>query len=408
MLRLLLLFLFIGSFVFSNAISLEKRKESDFQKNFNIAKQHLSKRDISEALPYLLYLNKEYPKNANLKYLIGLCYAELEIVNPKILELLTEASNKASLEYDPNSLEEERVPIYVYYYLSIAFAQNKSCDLAEKYRGIFMDIYPHKDSYYPDESQRWIDMCKGMREQPKEVQLPQFPDFKPYASPKKEVIEKEESKKEEPIVASLKPKQVIKKPKISQNIKTQKLEYSTNYPLYGVQLGAFKEAVPVSRFTELKNVDAFMDKTGWIRYVVGHFSIHSQAEKLLTIIKEKGYEDAFVVNVNQEKKFKDEVVSVNNVNIRANPIGKVEYRIQIGAFKEQFPTESAELYFKIEGIKEHRELDVTYLTVGKFKTYSEAKAYCQGIIDVGISDAFVIAINNGKKIPLQHLNEFKN
>ena len=102
------------------------------------------------------------------------------------------------------------------------------------------------------------------------------------------------------------------------------------------------------------------------------------------------------------------MVSVNNVNIRANPVGKVEFRIQIGAFKEQIPNESAELYFKIEGIKEHQELEVTYLTVGKFKTYAEAKAYCQGIIDVGISDAFVIAINNGRKIPLQHLNEFKN
>lgn len=76
----------------------KRKKESDFQKNFNIAKQHLSKREISEALPYLLYLNKTYPENANLKYLIGLCYAELEIVNPKTLELLTEASNKASLE----------------------------------------------------------------------------------------------------------------------------------------------------------------------------------------------------------------------------------------------------------------------------------------------------------------------
>jgi hypothetical protein len=46
--------------------------------------------------------------------------------------------------------------------------------------------------------------------------------------------------------------------------------------------------------------------------------------------------------------------------------------------------------------------------VGKFKTYLEAKAYCQGIIDVGINDAFVIALSNGKKIPLQYLNEFKN
>ena len=108
-----------------------------------------------------------------------------------------------------------------------------------------------------------------------------------------------------------------------------------------------------------------------------------------------------MVNVNQEKKFEEEVVSVNNLNIKATSVGKVEYRIQIGAFNEHIPTESAELDFKIEGIEEHTEQDITYLTVGesigKFKTYTEAKAYCQGVIDVGILDAFVIATNNGKK-----------
>jgi tetratricopeptide (TPR) repeat protein len=399
MLRFLFLSVLIGSILLLSAGGLKKKKESDFQKNFNIAKQHLSKREINEALPYLLYLNKKQPENSNLKYLIGLCYAELEIVNPRTLQLLTESSNKASLEYDPNTIEERRVPIYVYYYLSIAYSQNKLCDLAEKYRNTFMDIYPHNDSYYPDESMRWINSCKKMRSQPEEVPLPDFPGFKPYVSPK----EKPTMSVKKPIERIIKPTQ-----KEPQEIKTQILEYSTQYPIYGVQLGAFKEAVPVSRFKDLKNVDAFMDKDGWIRYVVGHFSIYSQAESLLKIIRDKGYIDAFVVNVNNEKKFKDEVVSINNINIRANPLERVEYRIQIGAFKEEISKEFAGLYLKIEGIKEYRELDLTFLTVGKFKTYLEAKAYCQGIIDVGINDAFVIALSSGKKIPLQHLNEFKN
>ena len=370
---------------------LEKKQESDFQKNFNIAKRHLSNREISDALPYLLYLNQKNPKNANLKYLIGFCYVELEIINPKTIELITEASNKMSLEYNPNTIEEQRVPIYVYYYLSIAYAQNKECELAEKNRDIFMDIYPYDDLYYPDESMRWIKNCGSMNAQPEQMPLPNFPDFKPFVSPKK--VKPLATKPEGSVQ---KTKLVTQEPKTTQEIKTQRLEYSTQSPLYGVQLGAFKEAVPVSRFSGLKNVDAFMDKSGWIRYVVGHFSIYSQAEKLQKIIQEKGYTDAFVVNVNQEKKFGDEVVSVNNVNIKANAIGKVEYRIQIGAFNEQIPTESAELYFKIEGIEEHREQEVTYLTVGKFKTYAEAKAYSQGIIDVGLVDAFVIAIS-GKK-----------
>jgi len=399
MLRLLFLSVLIGSTLLLSAGGLKKKKESDFQKNFNIAKQHLSKREINKALPYLLYLNKKQPENSNLKYLIGLCYAELEIVNPRTLQLLIESSNKASLEYDPNTIEERRVPIYVYYYLSIAYSQNKLCDLAEKYRNIFMDIYPYNDSYYPEESMRWINSCKKMRGQPEEVPLPDFPGFKPYVSPK----EKPKMSAKKPIERMTKPTQ-----KEPQEIKTQILEYSTHYPIYGVQLGAFKEAVPVSRFKDLKNVDAFMDKDGWIRYVVGHFSIYSQAESLLKIILEKGYIDAFVVNVNNEKKFKDEVISINNVNIRANPLERVEYRIQIGAFKEQISKEFAGLYLKIEGIKEYRELDLTFLTVGKFKTYLEAKAYCQGIVDVGISDAFVIALSSGKKIPLQHSDEFKN
>lgn len=391
MLRLFILLVTIGSVLPMYAGGLEKKQESDFQKNFNIAKRHLSNREISDALPYLLYLNQKNPKNANLKYLIGLCYVELEIINPKTIELLTEASNKMSLEYNPNTIEEQRVPIYVYYYLSIAYAQNKECELAEKNRDIFMDIYPYDDLYYPDESMRWIKNCGSMNAQPEQMPLPNFPDFKPFVSPKK--VKPLATKPEGSVQ---KTKLVTQEPKTTQEIKTQRLEYSTQSPLYGVQLGAFKEAVPVSRFSELKNVDAFMDKSGWIRYVVGHFSIYSQAEKLQKIIQEKGYTDAFVVNVNQEKKFGDEVVSVNNVNIKANAIGKVEYRIQIGAFNEQIPTESAELYFKIEGIEEHREQEVTYLTVGKFKTYAEAKAYSQGIIDVGLVDAFVIAIS-GKK-----------
>lgn len=391
MLRLFILLVTIGSVLPMYAGGLEKKQESDFQKNFNIAKRHLSNREISDALPYLLYLNQKNPKNANLKYLIGLCYVELEIINPKTIELLTEASNKMSLEYNPNTIEEQRVPIYVYYYLSIAYAQNKECELAEKNRDIFMDIYPYDDLYYPDESMRWIKNCGSMNAQPEQMPLPNFPDFKPFVSPKK--VKPLATKPEGSVQ---KTKLVTQEPKTTQEIKTQRLEYSTQSPLYGVQLGAFKEAVPVSRFSELKNVDAFMDKSGWIRYVVGHFSIYSQAEKLQKIIQEKGYTDAFVVNVNQEKKFGDEVVSVNNVNIKANAIGKVEYRIQIGAFNEQIPTESAELYFKIEGIEEHREQEVTYLTVGKFKTYAEAKAYSQGIIDVGLVDAFVIAISGEK------------
>lgn len=394
---------------FNPKTTFAQKSENDFQINFNIAKQHLSQRRIQEALPYLNYLHKRFPQNDNLKYLIGLCYAELEIVNPLTIELLETASAKSSLDYNPNNLDETRVPIYVYYYLCLAYSQNKKCQKAEEAREKFIEVYPYDDPYYLKESKRWLGICEGMKEEPEEDSIPDFPDFKPYSSDsiKKELTTNSSSininedslnalDKEQRELIYTSPTHVV----------TKEVDFSTENPLYGVQLGAFKEVVPVSRFKDLKNVDAFMDRDGLIRYVIGNFGIYSQAESLLKVIKEKGYPDAFVVNVNNARKFSDEVISVDNINIRASLKGKVEYRIQLGAFKEEVTTQLAEMYLKVEGIEEWSDQIYTYLTVGNFGTYQEAKAYQQGIRDAGISDAFVIAINNGKKISLKKANDF--
>lgn len=407
-------FLILTTFVLLCGATLGSSKlrktESDFQKNFNIAKQHLSKREVDKAIPYLQYLLKKHPANANLKYLIGVCYAELEIVNPVTIQLLKEATSKASSEYDPNSLDEERVPIYVYYYLSVVYSQNNMCELAEKLRNTFLTVYQHNDAYYINESKRWLNVCMNMKEKPKEQPIPTFPDFEPYVSPKpklKKVQVDLQEKNVKPDTASLAVRDTLKESS-PKEIVTRKLNYTANAPLYGVQMGAFKEVIPVSRFKAMKNVDAFLDKKGWIRYVVGHFSIYSQAESLLEVIRANGYPDAFIVNVNNEKLFSDEIVSVNNVNIKANQLSGVAFKVQIGAFKEKHDLKSAELYLKIDGIKEYRDNDITFLTVGKFKTYTEAKSYALEIAELGIPDAFVVAVYGGKKIPLEHTQEFQN
>ena len=393
-LSILILQLLTTGFTFS-------KNKSDFDKNFYIAKQHLSQRRIKKALPYLLYLQKAYPDNDNLKYLVGLCYAEAYIVNPKAIELLSEASKKSSLEYDPNSLEEERVPIYVYYYLCMAYAQNKMCDEAIQAREKFLSVYPYKDKYYIDSSNEWVQICKGMTEKPKIEKLPKFPNFLPYKSDSSN-SEFSNGYLSSNIVDSLviDSNQTASSNK-NKSVLTKPINYSTTFPLYGVQLGAYNEVIPVNRFKDLKNVDAFMDHDGLIRYVIGHFSFYSQATSLRDVIKSKGYEDAFVVNVNDARKFSDEVISVNNVNIKANQSRKVEFRVQLGAFKEELTKSSAQLYMKIEGIHEISDQNYTYLTVGKFEHYIEAKGYLKGITAVGIKDAFVIAVSDNQKIALE-------
>jgi hypothetical protein len=236
--------------------------------------------------------------------------------------------------------------------------------------------------------------------------LPEFPDFKPFSSQPAKVTES---------FAHILPMETPVDPGMVERVAadttqlqilTKEKYYTTASPLYGVQVGAFKEVIPVSRFGDLKNVDAFMDKEGLIRYVVGHFGIHSQAESLLKIIREQGYPDAFVVNVNNERKFTEEVVSVNNINIRARGKTTIRYKTQLGAFKDNLSPKTAEIYLKIEGVKEQREGEYTYLITGNFSTYEEAKAYTDGIKASGHEDAFVIAVNNGRKISLEQARNF--
>ena len=83
------------------------------------------------------------------------------------------------------------------------------------------------------------------------------------------------------------------------------------------RLVAIRNPTPTSVYRDLKNVDVFIDSSGMIRYVVGHFSYRKQAENLLKTIIEKGFTDAFVVNVNDEKKYSNEVISYNNINLRS-------------------------------------------------------------------------------------------
>lgn len=374
---------------------IAQEQTKDFQQNFNIAKQHLSQRRVMEAAPYLDYLLKGKPQHANLKYLLGVCYTEAQIMHPYTIQLLEEATQKVSLEYDPNSLEEERVTVYVYFYLSVAYAQHGMCEKAKTARGKFVEVYPHDDDYYFDESQRWIKLCEKGKVPLRKDSLPNYDQFTPFSS------HSSQAKTASHLKPSKKLKEEAAKQKVNKaekkEILTRSIEYSTDYPLYGVQLGAYNEVFPVSRFKDLSNIDAFMDKQGLIRYVVGRFSIHSQAMSLLELVKQKGYQDAFVVNVNDNKKFSESVVSVNQVNIKARLQGKVNYAIQIGAFKEQLPSKVARYYLDIEGIEEIRGDSLTYLSVGSYDSYDEAKANLPFIEKSGINDAFVIAINQGKK-----------
>jgi hypothetical protein len=88
------------------------------------------------------------------------------------------------------------------------------------------------------------------------------------------------------------------------------------------------------------------------------------------------------------------------------------YQVQIGAFKDEVPLEIANRYLKIakKGIRSRKDQNgLTIYSVGAYRTYEEANvARAEVVADSGVTDAFIVAYNDGKKITLEEAKVLQN
>lgn len=84
----------------------------------------------------------------------------------------------------------------------------------------------------------------------------------------------------------------------------------------------------------------------------------------------------------------------------------VIYKVQIGAFKEQVPIEIANkfLLFARRGVSNFKdENGNTVFTIGVVRKYEDAQFLKEEAAAKGISDAFILAFKNGKKVPVSEV-----
>lgn len=372
--RLLLLTIFL----IPTSLAFAQTKE--FLEDFTKAKELLYNFKPDEALPILLKLEKSDPDNGNLLYLIGACYTDYSPETPQSIKYLERAKPSISDSYDAESPTERKASIHLYYFLSVAYAQNHRCDEAAAANEEFRRLIGRIGGAYIRDAEFWVNACYTLMES--------IPDSVP------EVV-KVEAPKRDPFAIE------------NAKIVTQSQEYTTPSPLWGVQVGSFSKFVPIGDFDDIKNVDAFIDNNGKVRYVVGSFALKQQAETLLKVLQESGYKDAFIVDVNKERRYHDRIITVNNISIRPSIQGKVHYRLQIGAFRDSIPMDMARKYVKIDGIVENREGDLTLLSVGHFNTYEEASGFKSTLEQVEIYDSFVVAYNYDRKISIKQAKAYQ-
>ena len=189
--------------------------------------------------------------------------------------------------------------------------------------------------------------------------------------------------------------------------------------VFRVQIGAFSKKLSYNIFKDVPELIIIPGDDGITRYYSGAFSdVYKASERKIQML-DKGFEGSFVVayqggkrkplnsigveviqNENTDKSKDVENTSMDKKNIK--------YKIQVGAFKSDVPTNMLNKYLTIGGVVPFRDGNVTKYLSGNFNTREEAQKSLKEIEKAGITDAFIVAEYHNKLLTLDELKSLLN
>ena len=372
MVKLSLVFLLIGSlllsFVEANA---QDKKDQAYWDEFDQARLYIAKHNAGKSISILEELYAKDTLNPNVGFLLGVSLIVVGKDAKRAVELFEMADKNFAQLWDNPGVGP---PEHLFYYMILAYCRSGDCISAKSSLARLEDVFARdeefltEDEYYLIDGRKWANLCK------------------------------------EPTLKLLEVPERLVKPDL--RIKTQPHKFTTYSTLYGVQVAALLEPQMTRKLDGLKNVEVYVDMHGVYRYVIGNFVFESQAKKMLDVVRNAGYVDAFVVNITDEERFPLEVVALDQKSPKSQIRGEVEYKIQLAAFKESMPDESARFYLMIDSISELSLEDLTLLTVGSYKSYGNALARRDELRRMGFKDAFIVAFNEGKKVSIEDARQY--
>lgn len=197
--------------------------------------------------------------------------------------------------------------------------------------------------------------------------------------------------------------------------------------LYTVQIGVYKNEVTKA---QLRNLDPiYMEETqyGLTRYFTGVYTDLASARKQRDLAKQRGINDAFIIAYRDGKRMNvDEATRIaetqgnnvfadntstgntaaaNSTELSGANSGNTMYRVQIGAYKEQVPTDVVSKFLAIASVQGLDQIKsdngMTFYTVGNYNSYDQATQMKNGLVSQGMTDAFVVAFSGNKKISVE-------
>jgi hypothetical protein len=192
-----------------------------------------------------------------------------------------------------------------------------------------------------------------------------------------------------------------------------------NEVVFRVQIGAFSKKLSANIFKNVPDLIVIPGDDGITRYYSGAFSdIFKASERKINML-DIGFEGSFVVayqggarkplsEVGVEMIQKEDTNESNDVKNTSIDKSKIKYKVQVGAFKNDVPTQMLDKYLTIGGVTPIRDGEITKYLSGNFTTKEDASNAMQSIIKAGITDAFIVSDYNGKILTMDELKSLMN
>lgn len=182
-----------------------------------------------------------------------------------------------------------------------------------------------------------------------------------------------------------------------------------NNTVYRIQIGAFANKLSEDVYNDVNDLLVVTTEDGLTRYYAGAFTSYEQAAARKIDLLSRGFSGAYVVPFKEGKRTKlvetGATLSENVVPMSSSSsvnFGKVKFKVQLGAFKGNIPTDVLDAMMDLGRIDQREGGDGTtrYFT-GEFNTYDEAKQLKERLSSQGFPDAFIAAEYDGKIITAQ-------
>ena len=217
--------------------------------------------------------------------------------------------------------------------------------------------------------------------------------------------------------------------------------------VYTVQIGVYSNPVTPDKLYNITPISYIKTSSGYIRYSTGQYKKFADADSRKTGVVKTGISDAFVTayfngdritiadaaqiesgaktsvqssklessksstdntqttsttsttTQNQQSSTQNSQPTTNSQQLTTH--NQIVFKVQMGAFKGDVAVQMVNLFlqFNSYGISQTKnDNGYTIYTAGSFNNINDANALKNKVVNAGISDAFVIALNNGKRI----------